>query len=100
MFKHLNSGENKTLINLFIWKHHIQTQKWANTKLNIHWYKTELMQSYNTLETKKQSVHFEYLILLLQIPYFHTFKTTKQKTWNTFFTISDWIFQLNIVQML
>ncbi len=46
MFKHLNSGKNnKTLINLFIGKHHIQKQKWANTKLNIHWYKTELMQN-------------------------------------------------------
>ncbi len=79
MFKHLKSGKNnKTLINLFIGKHHIQKQKWANTKLNIHWYKTELIQSYNTVETKKQSVHFEYLILLLQIPYFHTFKKTKQ----------------------
>ncbi len=82
MFQHLNSGKNnKTLIHLFIGKNHIQKKKWANTKLNIHWYKTDLIQSYksyNTVETKKQSVHFEYLILLLQIPYFHTFKKTKQ----------------------
>ncbi len=49
MFQHLNSGKNnKTLIHLFIGKNHIQKKKWANTKLNIHWYKTDLIQSYKS----------------------------------------------------
>lgn len=35
MFKHMNDDKNnKSLINLFIGKHNIQKQKWANTKPN------------------------------------------------------------------